>query len=46
MSALQWNRVEIAERMTAEEFLEWAPETHKAELIEGVMNHGKTGRIR
>jgi Uma2 family endonuclease len=31
------NRVEVAERMTAEEFFAFAPETEKAELIEGVM---------
>jgi len=30
-------RVEVAERMTAEEFLELAPEDRKAELIDGVM---------
>jgi Uma2 family endonuclease len=37
MSTLEWTRVEIAERMTAEEFMKWVPETQKAELIEGVM---------
>jgi hypothetical protein len=31
------NRVEVAERMTAEEFFCNAPETRKAELIDGVM---------
>jgi Uma2 family endonuclease len=31
------SRVEVAERMTAEEFFRCAPETHKAELIDGVM---------
>lgn len=31
------SRVEVAERMTADEFFEFAPETQKAELIDGVM---------
>jgi Uma2 family endonuclease len=31
------SRVEEAERMTADEFFEFAPETQKAELIDGVM---------
>jgi len=31
------SRVEVAERMTAEEFFRRAPETQKAELIDGVM---------
>jgi hypothetical protein len=32
-----YSRVEIAERMTAAEFLRDAPEDRKAELIDGVM---------
>jgi Uma2 family endonuclease len=32
-----FSRVEVAERMTAEEFFRRAPETQKAELIDGVM---------
>ena len=32
-----WNRVEVAERMTAAEFWRDAPETQKAELIDGVL---------
>jgi hypothetical protein len=32
-----YSRVEIAERMTAEEFFRDAPEDRKAELIDGVM---------
>ncbi|MFO7538938.1 MAG: Uma2 family endonuclease [Chloroflexota bacterium] len=31
------NRIEVVERITAEEFFAFAPETEKAELIEGVM---------
>ncbi len=31
------SRVEVAERMTAEEFFRYAPEDQKAELIDGVM---------
>jgi len=31
------NRIEVAERMTADEFFAFAPKTEKAELIEGVM---------
>jgi Uma2 family endonuclease len=31
------SRVEVAERMTAEEFFEYAPEDRKAELIDGLM---------
>jgi hypothetical protein len=30
-------RVEVAERMTSEEFLRYAPEGQKAELVDGVM---------
>lgn len=30
-------RVEVAERMTSEEFFRYAPEDQKAELIDGVM---------
>ncbi len=33
-----YSRVEVAERMTAEAFFRDAPETHKAELIDGVLN--------
>jgi len=32
-----FSRVEVAERMTAEEFFRYAPEDQKAELIDGVM---------
>jgi Uma2 family endonuclease len=32
-----FSRVEVAERMSAAEFWRLAPETHKAELIDGVM---------
>jgi Uma2 family endonuclease len=32
-----WSRVEVAERMTAAEFWQEAPEDHKAELINGVL---------
>jgi len=31
------SRVEVAERMTSEEFFRYAPEDQKAELIDGVM---------
>lgn len=31
------SRVEVVERMTSEEFLRYAPESQKAELIDGVM---------
>ncbi len=37
MSIAQWTRVEVAERMTSDEFWQWAPDTQKAELIDGVM---------
>ncbi|HZQ08770.1 MAG TPA: Uma2 family endonuclease [Anaerolineae bacterium] len=37
MRATTYSRVEVAERMTAEEFWRDASETHKAELIDGVM---------
>ena len=33
----QLSRVEVAERMTADEFFQYAPEDQKAELIDGVM---------
>jgi Uma2 family endonuclease len=32
-----WNRVEVAERMTAADFWQYAPDERKAELINGVM---------
>ena len=32
-----YSRVEVAERITSEEFLRRAPEDQKAELIDGVM---------
>lgn len=32
-----WSRVEVAERMTAAEFWQEAPDDRKAELIKGVM---------
>lgn len=31
------SRVEVSERMTSEEFLRWAPDEKKAELIDGVI---------
>jgi Uma2 family endonuclease len=34
----QASRVEIAERMTAEEFFQYAPDNQKAELIDGVLH--------
>ncbi len=37
MHTVQWKRVEVAERMTSDEFWQWAPDTQKAELIDGVM---------
>lgn len=32
-----FSRIEIKERMTAEDFLRYAPDETKAELIDGVM---------
>lgn len=37
MQTINYSRVEVAERMSAEEFWRDAPETHKAELVDGVM---------
>ncbi len=37
MRTMTYSRVEVAERMTAAEFWEWAPETQKAELIDGAL---------